>query len=185
MLIIKSIGEFTDRIVCIAVAIFFAQAPLYIEQYIHVLTGAKTEARIAYEDLEKRAASLIPPLSVEEFIRHHLESEDKVFQESGKHHQGTLNRLKNYTTAFEKLTTCTAWEKPFVFFRYADPALREALEFKPGFPFSREGAAYALAGAFVGLLIVSALRHILGKIFQKRNIQEVETQEKSPITETK
>ncbi|MBX7243168.1 MAG: DUF2937 family protein [Bacteroidia bacterium] len=158
MFLLKSIGELADRLICIVFAILFAQAPLYIEQYIHVLTGAKAEARIAYEDIEKRAASLIPPLSVDEFISHHLKSEDNVFQESGKHFQEMVTRLKNYEAAFEKLSSCSVWEKPFVFMRYADPALRDALEFKPGFPFSREGLGYALAGAVAGLILVSIIR---------------------------
>ncbi len=163
MFLFKSIGELADRLICIAFAIFFAQGPLYIEQYLHVLTGAKTEARIAYEDIEKRAASLIPPLSVEEFIAHHLDSEDNVFQESGKHFQEMVVRLKNYETAFEKLTTCSVWEKPFVFIQYADPKLKSAMEFKPGFPFSREGLGYALFGAIAGLIIVSIIRALFSK----------------------
>ena len=127
MFLFKSFGELLDRVFCIAFALLFAQAPLYIEQYVHVLTGAKTEARISYEDIEKRAASLIPPLTVEEFVQHHISSEDKVFQESGKYYQALIIRLKNYEEAFEKLTSASAWEKPFVFFKYADENLRAAM----------------------------------------------------------
>lgn len=173
MFLLRPVLELIDRIVCIVAAIALAQAPLYIEQYVHVLSGALAEAKIAYTDLEKRAASLMPPLSVEEFISHHLQSEDEVFQASGKHFQEQVLRYENYQLAYEKLTTCSLLQKPFVFLQYKNDALLQALDFKPGFPFSTEGLVYGLIGALLGFVLVSAIRALGRKLLKSPKTGEI------------
>lgn len=161
----RPLGELIDRAVCLLFALAFAQLPLYISQYVDVLTGALTEARINYEDLEKRAASLIPPLSVEAFIQHHLDSEDSVFKSSGEHFQEMVNRLHRYEASYQALTTCSLWQKPFVFMQNIDPNLQKALVYKPGLPMNYEGLSYLLAGLLVGLILIMLVRALLKKLF--------------------
>lgn len=171
MFLFRSFGELIDRLVCIVIAILFAQAPLYIEQYVHVLSGALAEAKLSYEDIKLRASMLIPPMTVEEFIAHHLNNEDAVFQTSGQHYQEQVLHYENYTASYEQLSTCSLWAKPFIFLKYKEAHLIEALHYKPGLPFSTEGFAYLLVGACLGLILVSLVR----ALFRRKPKEEVKS----------
>ncbi len=166
-LIFKPFGELIDRAVCLIFAVLFAQAPLYIEQYQHVLSGALAEARINYEDIEKRANEL--NMSVEKFISYQFEAsamfaekEDtlrsRVFEETGKHLQEGVARFEQYKIAFEQLSTASVWARPFVFWQHKEEHLLAALDFKPGLPFSEEGVCYVFAGLLIGVCLVLGIR---------------------------
>lgn len=170
MFLFRSIGEFIDRIFCALFAILFAQLPLYIEQYVHVLSGALAEAKLSYEDIKMRASMLVPPMTVEEFVQHHLDSEDSAFRASGEHFRESILRYEHYQSAIEQFSTCSVWSKPFVFLQNKEAHLIEALDFKPGLPFSTEGLVYVLVGAFVGFLIVSLIRGIGKKLTSKKEL---------------
>lgn len=178
-LIFKPIGEFADRAICLIFAVLFAQTPLYIEQYQHVLSGALAEARINYEDIEKRANVL--NMSVEKFISYQFEASNifaekgdtlrsRVFDETGKHLQESVIRYEQYKISFELLSTAALCERPFVFWQNKDENLLAALDFKPGLPFSEEGLAYVIVGLFVGLLFMLGIRAVGKKVFSKENI---------------
>lgn len=175
--IFRPVGEFIDRAVCLCFAIFFAQAPLYIEQYQHVLSGALAEARINYEDIEKRANEL--NMSVEKFISYQFEASKmfeergdtlraRVFDETGKHLQAAVARFEQYKISFEALSNASVWERPFVFFEHKDENLLEALDFKPGLPFSEEGLVYIIVGLLVGLFLMLGLRALGKRLFSSK-----------------
>ncbi len=183
-LIFKPIGEFADRAICLIFAVLFAQTPLYIEQYQHVLSGALAEARINYEDIEKRASEL--NMSVEKFISYQFEASDmfaekedtlrsQVFEETGKHLQEGVMRYEQYKISFEQLSTAALWERPFIFWQNKDDKLLAALEFKPGLRFSQEGLAYVIAGLIVGLFLILSIRALGEKLFSKKNDIPVNT----------
>lgn len=179
--VFKSIGEFADRAICLICAILFAQTPLYIEQYQHVLSGALAEARINYEDIEKRANEL--NMSVEKFISYQFEASNlfaekgdtlrsRVFEETGKHLQESVARFEQYKISFEQLSTASLWERPLVFLQNKDENLLAALEFKPGLPFSEEGIVYIIVGLLVGLFLMLAIRALGKKLFFQKKIVE-------------
>ena len=183
-LIFKPIGEFADRAICLIFAVLFAQTPLYIEQYQHVLSGALAEARINYEDIEKRANEL--NMSVEKFISYQFEASSmfaergdtlrsRVFDETGKHLQEGVMRYEQYQISFEQLSTAALWERPFIFLQNKDENLLAALDFKPGLPFSEEGLAYVIAGLLVGLFFMLGIRAVGKKLFSKKNIVPINT----------
>jgi hypothetical protein len=159
----RPFGELFDRIVCIAFAILFAQLPVYINQYIDVLSGALTEARILYSDVEQQAGQM--GMSVDDFIRHHLDNADEVFIKSGEVYSRAVTRYQAYDEAFTALTSASVWTRPFVFLSKQDPELRKAVVFDAGLPLNLEGAIYALAGLLVALLILGIVR----RLFRKRS----------------
>ncbi|MFN0204575.1 MAG: DUF2937 family protein [Bacteroidia bacterium] len=155
-ILFKPIAELTDRVVCVVFAVAATQIPVYINQYLNVLSGAMTEAQRNYDDLEKRAAEL--KLSVPQFVEHHLSSQDSIFHASGEHFQAMILRLQMYKEAFEKLSNCSAMEKPFIFYQYYDSVLGEAVQFQPGMPLNQEGFMYALVGVVIALMAMMSIR---------------------------
>ena len=54
--LLRPLGSLLDRIMCILAAVLLAQAPMYMNQYLDVLAGARLESIKLYEDLEQTAA---------------------------------------------------------------------------------------------------------------------------------
>lgn len=150
------IGSMMDRVLCAAFALVLAQFPVYVNQYIDVLSGARMEATKAYQALEAEAQRL--NIDVERFVRHHEESNDSIFQASGRLHRRTIQRYKSLNEAFDALTTASIWQKPLVWRKYFDPDINQAIQFEWGVPFNTEGAVYALVGLMLGLILSLSLQ---------------------------
>ena len=150
-----------DRIICVVAAIAAMQFPVYINQYIDVLSGALQEAKINYEDLQKRAAEI--GMTVQEFVDHHLVSNDSVFHQSGLHYQDFIARYEGYQKSYEVLSTSPVWRKPFDFLRLKNSKLK-VLQFKLGLPLTVEGVVYGLLGVVAAILLL----HLISIPFRKR-----------------
>lgn len=158
------VGSMMDRILCVAFALILAQFPVYVNQYVDVLSGARMEATKAYQALEAEAQKL--GIDVERFVKHHEESNDSIFVASGRLHRRTIERYTSLNTAFTALTTASMWDKPFVFKQYYDSDIANAIQFELGVPFNTEGAVYALVGLMLGL-IVSLIFQAIGRGLRK------------------
>lgn len=156
-------GEILDRIICIVIVLLFMQFPMYINQYVDVLSGAQMESRLTYTDLESRA--LNNGLKVDEFIDRLKANEDLIVRESGEVSENVVNRYEKYTNALEALTHSSVWVRPFQLIGHYDSSINAAMQFEPGLPFNLEGFIYAAVGLIISLLIVGVGRWLFRRIF--------------------
>lgn len=153
------LARFLDRVLAVVLALGAAQAPVYLDQYTHVLAGVRLEATTRYQELVREAGAL--QLDVEAFVQRHEQNGDPVFQASGRIHRTTLERYQRFETSYRELTAASAWQWPLVLARQFDPDIHAAVRFTPGLPLSTEGLAYALAGVLLAGLISGTLGWLL------------------------
>lgn len=153
------LARFLDRVLAVVLAIAAAQAPVYLDQYTHVLAGVRLEAATRYEELVREAGAL--QLGVETFVQRHEQNADPVFQASGRIHRTTLERYRRFETSYRALTEASAWRRAVVLARQFDPDIHAAVRFAPGLPLSTEGLAYAVAGVLLAGLISGTLGWLL------------------------
>lgn len=149
--IARFFGGLTGRILAVALAVSTAQFPVYYEQYVQTLTGARQEASLRYAELMREAGVL--NLGAEDFIIRHEENSDPVFQASGRIHRTTLARFNKLDAAWQALSNATLLEKPMALLKHFDRTLADAVRFTPGVPLTLEAATYALGGIVLAWLI--------------------------------
>lgn len=171
----RMFGGLLGRILAVVLAVTAAQLPVYYDQYLQTLAGAKQEAAIRYDELVREAGAL--QLGAEDFIVRHEENSDPVFQASGRLHRTTLDRFRKLDAAWQALSTATVFEKPLRLWRHYDAKLAEAVDFKPGLPLTLEAGGYALAGIAVAWMI-SAL---FGALLLPRRDQVISRPARSAI----
>lgn len=159
-------GEILDRIICIVLVLLFMQLPMYINQYVDVLSGARMEAKRTYDDMDQRARS--NGLSITDFIKRLKENEDVIVRESGEVSENVVSRYEKYTAAQEALTRSSVWVRPFVLMGHYDPSIHAAMHFEPGLPLTIEGLIYAVAGLAFSLLLVGLGRWLMKRLFGKK-----------------
>lgn len=157
-LLARLFGGLASRVLAVVLAVSAAQLPVYYEQYLQTLAGARQEAALRYEELLREAGSL--NLGAEDFIVRHEENSDPVFQSSGRIHRTTLQRYQKLDAAWQALSTASVFEKPLALPKHFDRQLAEAVRFSPGLPLTLEAGAYALAGLLIAWLL-SALCGVL------------------------
>jgi hypothetical protein len=158
-------GSVLDRILCILAAVAFAQGPVYMTQYTGVLSGAKLEAGKSYEALSQEAARF--NLGLQQYLDELLRNENAMVRGNAELDAALVKRYEHYTQALEALQRASAWERPLALARHFDRSIHDAVQFKPGIPFSWEGLAYALAGLILMMLILALLSR-LGRRLRRR-----------------
>ena len=164
--VLTPFGEILDRIICICIVALFMQLPMYINQYVDVLSGARMEAKRTYDDMETRA--LANGLSIAEFVKRLKDNEDVIARESGEVSENVVSRYEKYSEALEALTTGSVWVRPFRLMAHYDPSINAAMHFEPGLPLNIEGVLYGIAGLAFSLLIVGLGRGLAKRIFGKK-----------------
>ena len=155
-----------DRIICIVLVVIFMQLPMYINQYVDVLSGARMEAKRTYDDMESRAGE--NGLSIAEFVKRLKDNEDVIVRESGEVSENVVSRYEKYSEALEALTTGSVWVRPFRLMAHYDPTINAAIRFEPGLPLNIEGIIYGIAGLAFSLLIVGLGRGLAKRLFGKK-----------------
>lgn len=150
-LLTRLFGGFASRLLAVVLAVSAAQLPVYYEQYLQTLSGARLEASLRYQQLMREAGAL--NLGAEDFIIRHEENSDPVFQASGRLHRSTLQRFTQLETAWQALSAASVFERPLVLVRYFDRQLAGAVRFTPGLPLTLEAGGYALAGLLLAWLL--------------------------------
>ena len=62
--IFSPISKILDRVVCVVSALLFTQIPIYINQYLNVLSGRLGEAKTVYSEMEQAARNQDMDLSL-------------------------------------------------------------------------------------------------------------------------
>lgn len=156
------IGNLTDRIICVAFAILFAQAPVYMAQYIDVLSGAQMEANKIHQELETAAGNY--NLSIQEYLDKLLNNPDPMVRDNISIQKNAEERYQKYTEALADLTEKGPWMRPFHLINHFDPSIHAAMHFEPNFPFTWEGAAYAFIGVLLALLLIGLVKKVRDSI---------------------
>ncbi len=150
-----------DRIISIIGAVAFSQFPQFFGQYMHRLGGHLDEARLFLAQYIAAAEAL--NLTLEEYIREHLESSSEVFVSSGEVIQSLLERVQSLELSYQALQDATIYNRWFVFLREVDWSIATGTweNFVPGVPTTVEGLTYALAGLLLGWGIYTLLKIII------------------------
>ncbi|RMG70709.1 MAG: DUF2937 family protein [Bacteroidetes bacterium] len=160
------IGSLVDRLICVAFAVVLAQAPVYMAQYIDVLSGAQMEAGKVYEELSVAARAF--DLEVDPYLDKLAENADPMVRSNAEVQQNSVRRYRRYTEALKALRDRSAWVRPFMLMRHYDPSIHAAMDFEPNVPLTIEGAVYAGLGVLLALMVMAFFKWLAGLIFRKR-----------------
>lgn len=147
---LKFFDGLLDRLCAVLGAIAFSQFPQFYGQYMQRLGGHIDELRITLDAYIRVAASF--NMTLEEYIREHLESGSDLFVSSGEVIQGLHLRLIKLEEAYAALQESNIYSRWFVFLKEVDWSIAAATwqDFMPGVPTTLEGLLYAGAGLLAG-----------------------------------
>lgn len=147
---LRFIDGILDRIISIIGAVAFSQFPQFFGQYMQRLGGHLAEAKRTLAQYISAAEAL--NLTLEEYIKEHLESGSEVFVSSGKVIQDLLERMQTLELSYQALQDATIYNRWLVFLREVDWSIAAGTwgNFVPGVPTTVEGLTYALAGLLLG-----------------------------------
>ncbi|HEU5079217.1 MAG TPA: DUF2937 family protein [Opitutaceae bacterium] len=151
---------FLDRILCVAGAVVFSQAPEFMQQYLQRLGGHVDEAR--RQVTQYRTVAEQSNLTLDQFIAQTSKNSDAaVAKLGGVMHEATA-RLQELQDAQNALLHAPVFTRPIVFAQHFDKEIAHATWsiFKPAVPATIEGVVYA----FVGLFLILAIYHLVIRV---------------------
>jgi hypothetical protein len=140
-----------DRLLCVAGAVIFTQAPEFFQQYLQRLGGHLDEARRQLAQFQDVAAQ--SHLTVEALARQTSGNADTAVAKLGGVITATVERVHELEAAQAALLQASVWTRPFVFMRQMDSSIAHATWsiFEPAVPTTLEGLVYGLVGMVVAL----------------------------------
>lgn len=149
-----------DRIFSIAGAVALSQFPQFYGQYMQRLGGHLDEARLMLKQYVDAASAL--NLSLEEYIREHLDSTSDIFISTGEIIQSLWDRVQTLERSYQALENANVFNRWFVFLNEVDWAIAAGTwdNFVPGIPTTIEGLSYALAGLLIGWGFYSLIKYL-------------------------
>jgi hypothetical protein len=148
-----------DRLLCVAGAVLFSQAPEFMQQYLQRLGGHLAEARRQLALFQQTAAE--SGLSLERFINQTAANADPAVAKLGDVMTAAVDRTASLQIAHDTLFHAASWDRPFVFLRHFDASIARATAaaYQPAIPTTAEGLVYALTG----MLCLLAVYHLVLK----------------------
>lgn len=142
-----------DRLLCVAGAVGFSQAPEFMQQYMQRLGGNLDEARRQLMQFEQAATQ--SGLTLERFIAQTSTNSDTAVAKLGGVMTRAVSRVDSLESAQTALQNASLWTRPFVFIRHLDSSIAQGTWsiFKPAVPTTAEGLLYALLGMLVLLTV--------------------------------
>ncbi len=158
------LAKIVDRCFAVAGALLFCQLPLFIHQYVLLLSGHVTESKLQVAALEKTAN--LNGKTTQEYIQKFVSMNDADVSSLGEWMRNLIERCEHLTQSYSALEQATVWSKPFVFFTHVDPSIfsETVHQFSPGVPATLEGIVYAVVGIGIGIFCYWLLKKLLGKI---------------------
>jgi Protein of unknown function (DUF2937) len=144
-----------DRVLCVAGAVFFAQAPEFMQQYLQRLGGHLDEARRQLQQFQRTAES--SGLTLDRLITQTGSNSDAAIAKLGGVMTEAVSRVQHLESAQVALEHASLWTRPFVFLKQVDPEIARGTWsfFKPAVPTTAEGLIYAV----VGMLLLIGTYH--------------------------
>lgn len=156
----RSLGNLTDRIICVVAAVVLLQAPIYMNQYQNVLAGAQQEAALSFNSLAQIAADFDQTLR--EYLDELLANDNPKVVANAEEDDEKIKRYESYTASLEAFQQANVFSRPFVFLGHYEQRLANAVEFQPGLPITMEGFVYALLGIVIAMLLIGLLKRLFG-----------------------
>lgn len=158
-----------DRVVTVCGVIGLAQFPQFFGQYIQRLGGHLAEAQFMLVRFELMADYF--NMTLEEYIKTHLDSGNEVFASSGQLINELISRIQSLEQSLTALKDATVYNRWWVFIRVSDyEIVRETwVNFTPGLPTTLEGVIYGIVGLFVAwgvFQVIKALFRGIAKLVQ-------------------
>jgi hypothetical protein len=155
---LKFVDGIIDRVVSVIGAIALSQFPQFFGQYMQRLGGHLDEARRALRQYNEAAEAF--NMSLEEYIRAHLDSGSVIFESTGEIIQSLVERVQALEQAYRALQDANIYNRWFIFLREVDWSIAAGTwdNFVPGVPTTIEGLVYALAGLLMGWGIYALLK---------------------------
>src|SRR3954471_8041919 len=110
-----------DRVLCVAGAISFSQAPEFMQQYMQRLGGHLDQARPQLMQFQQAAAQ--SGLTLDRFIAQTSTNADTAVAKLGGVMTRAVARVDSLESAQAALQNASLWTRPFVFIRHLDPAI--------------------------------------------------------------
>jgi len=153
-----------DRILCVVGAVFFAQTPEFMQQYLQRIGGHLAEARrqlAQFEGIARQTGKTVQELAVQ-----YSANADPAVVSMGKLVNDSELRVSTLASAEAAIRDASVWERPFVFLRQLDWEIARGTGsvYKPAVPTTIEGLLYGLIGVvlilglYYGLLRPLTLR---------------------------
>jgi hypothetical protein len=138
-----------DRVLCVAGAVLFSQAPEFMQQYLQRLGGHLDEARFQLAQFQRAAAQ--SGLTLERLISQTTANADPAVARLGGVMSDSVQRVEQLAQAQAAILHASLWTRPFVFLRHVDSGIAHATWsiFQPAVPTTAEGLVYALFGVAV------------------------------------
>ena len=146
-----------DRVLAVAGAVLFSQAPEFFQQYLQRLGGHLDEARRTLAQFEHTANEA--GITLEKFISQTATNYDAAVARLAQVMTDAVARVQHLETAFTTLRDASAWTRPFAFLRHLDASIARATwtDYKPAVPTTIEGLVYAATG----MLLFVAVHHLV------------------------
>lgn len=157
-----------DRISGLLGAFVLSQFPQFFSQYMQRLGGHLREAERTLDQYLRASRSL--GLTLQEYIDHHMVSQERVYSRSGEVITQLIDRyyaLEESTRILQEATPLNRW---FYFIREGDWMIVQQTwqDYTPGVPTTWEGAIYALTGLLLGWGIFSGIRGLVRRLFFRK-----------------
>jgi len=164
---LNGIVQIIDRLMAVIGAIFFAQFPMYMQEYRQQLAGHVAELQFQVELMRK--AALQSGKTLEQFIHKFQSNGDSDFSRQGDIMNAMVERLHFLSDAYTSMTEASFLGRPFAFLNNIDVGIVKSTfyTYRMGFSFSLEGIIYALFGAVVGYLVFKLLRNSINALRAK------------------
>ncbi len=172
----KFLDRLADRIFAAVGAFVFVQFPQFISQYIQRLGGHLDEIRRVIDGYTKIAAA--NNLTLEEYIKFHLESNNIIFISTGKLINDFLERLNHLNSSMTALKSASPWNRWWVFLKEMDLniAKQTLANYTIGIPTTIEALIYALIGLILFFSIYQGVKSLLLLIARKISSMKSVTQ---------
>ena len=151
-----------DRIVVISGALIFGQFPQFYGEYLQRLGGHLAEAR--YQLMQYTQAAESHHLTLQEYIRVHLESGNGVFASTGQVINALVQRVDFLETTYRNFQNAPAVYRVWIFIHRFDSKIASEtwFNYNPGIPLNDEGLVYAL----IGLLFAWGIYYFIKNVFR-------------------
>ncbi|HZZ19633.1 MAG TPA: DUF2937 family protein [Opitutaceae bacterium] len=151
--IIRSVSQgaegLLDRILCVAGAVLFSQAPEFMQQYLQRLEGHLDEARMAVGKFTDAATQA--GMSLDQLVNSASQNPDPAMGKLGGVVHEAVARVDTLAASDAALRGASTLSRPFVFLSHADWGIARATLsiYKPAVPTTFEGMVYSAAGIIV------------------------------------
>ncbi|MGH7997636.1 MAG: DUF2937 family protein [Opitutaceae bacterium] len=167
--VLRAIEGLLDRAVCLLGAVFFSQAPEFMQQYVQRLGGHLDEARRQLEQFTQIASQA--GLTVGQWAGVLAGSANPPVSRLGLVVREASARVNVLARDEAAIRGAGVFARPFVFLRHLDPGIFRGTwrVFRPAVPTTAEGAAYALAGlVLVVVFYHAAVRYPIRRAWRSR-----------------